>query len=1101
MLRRFSTILILSLLLFAFLAMTAFAAKSPVENNRVKNLKVDQSILYSFPNEYDFNFGSADRVDLGSTSFDKDPGHGSPGIKIGDTWYDYQHNGSMGRMIGWGPHSGVTGDAIVHMSWMYLPGDALVSRKYAYTFYKSETGEFGTVTEIQPDDDYAGYAAIDVTADNRGVVGGHNNEGSGYSTQIYWDFTPGLGFFQSARVPDDIQAYYQADGFGTECIWPKFRYQEGTLNVTHIFAQISEENAADPQALYYFRKVGTNEAGTWDNPPYCVDTVFDISQDVACSQNGDKVALIWTGNLPNAGDCDTCSGESDVHVQWDNDLYYQISDDQGASWSPRVNLTQNVNGVAGFRPYDDMSALMDASDNLHIIWSAVIWPADPVTDGWGWDCRLFHWSENNPYIRTVANADYTQDECTPGAWNINIAKMSVSECDGKIYALWVQFNEAGRLDDCAARADGGQGDVSGAVNGDLWVSVSSDGGLTWDVARNVTHSYSPGCDPANGGTPCASDNWPSMTRYGRQNLAGEDWSLAEVVVPGDVSWSGDYYLDVQYILDIDAGGIVQDEGTWQLADVNWFRMACVEPIPNPQFVPSWRKIADPAWTKPGTQLDTALVIENTGNVNLNYTLTVQEVTAPSGWLAVTGNSGVVPSGINNTEELTVHLNNGGIYNGTGTELIGRLIFDHNAPTDKDTLNINFFVVDTLVKPVWDTLYAYSVGLTVGRNGNYGRQGAGKVNLDWYNDPSECDTLARAEVYLYDASPLVGWITPADDTLFYWSIFDDGYLDSLGWRPVAEGGMLDVTECAPGILIYQSGTFVTQDSTVAAEKTWIAAKDDATNNDFIIQRLSVWSYDGAAHNGLIIGEAVDWDVPSDSGSENTGGFDFSRNLIYQRGAEYNQDDTIECQNNDTRFGGLAFIQSYLNGTSRQTVPYSGYIAENDSFVYPAGGFVPSQLYDNMQVSGFSTVDSTEDLHMVMCFEPNFDLGASDRYEAYSVLGSVQSGTSANLGAVIDKAKTWFTAHGIRALLADGDGNGIADACEGCCVGDRGNIDGDPGDNVDISDLVFLVNYSFGGGAEPPCLEEADVDGSGGVDISDLVYMVNYSFGGGAAPVGC
>ena len=72
---------------------------------------------------------------------------------------------------------------------------------------------------------------------------------------------------------------------------------------------------------------------------------------------------------------------------------------------------------------------------------------------------------------------------------------------------------------------------------------------------------------------------------------------------------------------------------------------------------------------------------------------------------------------------------------------------------------------------------------------------------------------------------------------------------------------------------------------------------------------------------------------------------------------------------------------------------------------------------------------------------------------------------------------------------------------CCLDDRGNIDGDVSDNVDIADIVYLVNYSFGGGQAPPCLEEADVNGDQSLDISDMVYMVNYSFGGGPAPISC
>ena len=76
---------------------------------------------------------------------------------------------------------------------------------------------------------------------------------------------------------------------------------------------------------------------------------------------------------------------------------------------------------------------------------------------------------------------------------------------------------------------------------------------------------------------------------------------------------------------------------------------------------------------------------------------------------------------------------------------------------------------------------------------------------------------------------------------------------------------------------------------------------------------------------------------------------------------------------------------------------------------------------------------------------------------------------------------------------------------CCTGIRGNVDGDALDIINISDIVYLINYSFGSppGAEPPCFEEADVDASGALNISDLVYLISYSFDNpsGPAPLNC
>ena len=76
---------------------------------------------------------------------------------------------------------------------------------------------------------------------------------------------------------------------------------------------------------------------------------------------------------------------------------------------------------------------------------------------------------------------------------------------------------------------------------------------------------------------------------------------------------------------------------------------------------------------------------------------------------------------------------------------------------------------------------------------------------------------------------------------------------------------------------------------------------------------------------------------------------------------------------------------------------------------------------------------------------------------------------------------------------------------CCNGIRGNVDDDPSDQINIADLVYFVDYSFGSpsGPVPACFDEADVDNSTTLDIGDIVYLVTYSFGSpsGPAPLSC
>ncbi|MCB2229652.1 hypothetical protein KQH82_02980 [bacterium] len=72
---------------------------------------------------------------------------------------------------------------------------------------------------------------------------------------------------------------------------------------------------------------------------------------------------------------------------------------------------------------------------------------------------------------------------------------------------------------------------------------------------------------------------------------------------------------------------------------------------------------------------------------------------------------------------------------------------------------------------------------------------------------------------------------------------------------------------------------------------------------------------------------------------------------------------------------------------------------------------------------------------------------------------------------------------------------------CCVGSTGDVNDDG--SIDLSDLLWLVNYSFLGGPAPSCLATANVNGSLDceVNLSDLLWLVNYSFLGGPAPAEC
>jgi dipeptidyl aminopeptidase/acylaminoacyl peptidase len=66
---------------------------------------------------------------------------------------------------------------------------------------------------------------------------------------------------------------------------------------------------------------------------------------------------------------------------------------------------------------------------------------------------------------------------------------------------------------------------------------------------------------------------------------------------------------------------------------------------------------------------------------------------------------------------------------------------------------------------------------------------------------------------------------------------------------------------------------------------------------------------------------------------------------------------------------------------------------------------------------------------------------------------------------------------------------------CILGDA-----DSNGTIDISDVMYLINYLFRGGPEPEPWIAGDSNNDGRVSVSDVIYLINYLFKGGPKP-GC
>lgn len=462
----------------------------------------------------------------------------SPGTIAGYTRWETQHNGTMSRMIALDSLSGI------HFNWTDgLQGDPYVDRYVDYN-YLNPSGNWLGAVHVTPPITAGGFTGIaGILPDGREVLCFHqtvvSEQAPWFTTLAIEKTTGGLGDFYRYDLPDSIP------GVRTREQWPKAVLD--SLNDVHV-VMFQASGETRPQALGYTRCHLEDTTLICEAPG--IDTVrippntqisdplknrcalFDssgiISLTVVTSPVSKKVDIIYTkytnqNKSPSFGD-----------------VYYIESTNGGQDWInagsfagiEKHNITHyTINDT--LRAYCDLAAVYDYNDNLHILWTTPgYWEAQDsaTTDA----CFLWHWSQATG-INLVANG---WKPSKPGFNNRTISKMSigVNPANNYLYSTWTQFD----ISDTAA---------NGYSNGEIYASASKDGGLTWDVLRDLTNTHTPGCQSGE----CESDHWSS---------------LAEIV--NDT-------LHIQYINDKDAGIPFLIEGPYTNNPVLYLKVPAWEP--------------------------------------------------------------------------------------------------------------------------------------------------------------------------------------------------------------------------------------------------------------------------------------------------------------------------------------------------------------------------------------------------------------------------------------------------------------------------------------------------------------------------------------------
>jgi len=1152
MTKKFFTVVVLVALFGALLASSVLSKASYDPSDRLK----ERIQRFSFPQVAKEPVGWDDPVDwdnaitsypparnsLGSARSVASPQE-SPGFTVIESMNDNQFLLGGNRDVDfWGTPS-------IHFTYGSAPSIS-VAGTFGYNVYDPTNGgdwprgsQVGC--DIQTPDAEGLYVNSAVTPAGMVVLGGIDDAGGSLDNHFFWQFIPhGCTWLAGSIIePSQYnQFFFDQNNYLNQ---PRLEYQvwEGDT-ILHVLAIESDSvvlqlNTGGGQgqnirgmSLNYFRYVGVSMGGTWEGP-FFIDTINSSSVaraisngSIAASRVSGKVAVAYTKNNEAAWE---------HNARYDVEVWFRRSADAGVSWADATNMTNYLRDCES----DEMSnnafinthSLFDTDDGYHIVWTGDTWPADVYCDPsfflGDFSASIFHWTDRiagpnaGGTIVRAHNAefgiDFNSQVCglaSPGTSYVGYE--SIGECNGKLYLVFNQWLDAlgdwgpPQVDDCAS----GFTDRRFAANGEVCMVVSSTlDGILWDFSRNLTNTYTPGCDSAGFGGLCLNDMHPTMSRFGMDSASfGEELTFPTgPLVPEGGTWAEGHYFHVFYTEDHYPGPAWLDKANDDYNDqtmnpLKWMRVPCLDPVEAPQIWVSGDNVGYPEFTHHGETQVITMEVRNDGNVPLTVTeIVAVEEGGPAGWLDISAASMSVPAGVTNTATFDIFINVGGIVNSPGTivSLPGEVYLLSDAGNnDSAYIIVNGLVADTVIGFEFDTISTGVISLVVTNTAEAGYNGLGNVNLDFADNGGDCELAAI--VYLYGGGPLLMRRNAPDDYTLNFAMYQQQFSTDLSFKRISEG---ESSSHPTGANFdgYFTGTVANYDSSIFVERTYWAPTVGADSTDFIIMETRYFSSDGSAQNNLIIGEAIDWDILSQNTNpaDNNCGVMPDHNTVYIQGTD--TAGAVPCEPNTGRFGTGMLLGYYLNSERGEDdcastcVPYGVWgdslheywdsVTSSNEDLQAYG-----DVWDSLTAhSGLTAESGADDLALLSTWVQNFSIPAGDTFTVYSVVTSVRNGTVGDLEDNLDAAFEWY-----RTNLRPG-----CDQLCGCCVGLTGNVDGSIDENPDLGDLTALIDYLFISFTVPTCFAEANVDGdpSGSVDLGDLTALIDYLFISFTPPAPC
>lgn len=471
--------------------------------------------------------------------------------QAGTTYYDYQHNGTVGRMVG------VDANGFVHVVWMNGVDEAFAQRDAYYNCWDPNTEDW---QELIPDGGVAantvraGYVTNTVLPNGFAFPSFHSTPPgeSVLTTHASIDFQGAAGAFTP---------FWQNPFGANQVIWPKIvRDDDGTLH------GVSTSDPDTDQGYHYWKATPIYDSGFGIEIQFTTFGTGDqyqvlgngevIAPDVAASPVSNRVAVVFN---------DSRGGEGGI-TQINNDLKLVISEDGGMNFAPPIDLTDWIepdfdcasgdtiacNGDT-LRPYTCLDVEFDYNDNIHVAFTTRTlyefgYPGyDAPPTAFINMSSIWHWGEDTDEFSNIVNhnqfATFSNGDSLLGdnAWQLMVQRPSMA------------FDTLNGGDDMYCSFiwhDSSQYSANYYMSADIWVAYSCNNGRTWFEPINVTNTVTPvGAAPG-------------------ECLHERDQSLAPLV-----TYDGaEGFLHLEYVLDTDVGGVPQTEGATTLNNVYYQRI-------------------------------------------------------------------------------------------------------------------------------------------------------------------------------------------------------------------------------------------------------------------------------------------------------------------------------------------------------------------------------------------------------------------------------------------------------------------------------------------------------------------------------------------------